>query len=110
MDAHTLMRTARNRANLSQRELAARAGTSQAAISAYEGGHKDPSIATLSRILAAAGWRLALEAAAQPVVQPSGPQLAQAARTLTEVLALAGALPTSHDEKLLFPALVQVDP
>ena len=41
-------------------ELAARGKTSQAAISAYESGRRSPSVDTLSRLLAAAGFELRL--------------------------------------------------
>jgi transcriptional regulator with XRE-family HTH domain len=53
-----LVRIARQRAGLSQEELARRAATSQAAISVYESGRRSPSVATLSRILSAAGFEL----------------------------------------------------
>ena len=56
----SLILQARLRANLSQRDLAARAGTSQSAIAAYERGTKDPAYETLSRILRAAGFDLRL--------------------------------------------------
>ncbi len=56
----SLILQARLRANLTQRDLAARAGTSQSAIVAYERGTKDPAYETLSRILRAAGFDLRL--------------------------------------------------
>lgn len=49
---------------MTQTELAERAGTSQAAISAYESGRRSPSVDTLSRILAAAGAELRMGLAA----------------------------------------------
>jgi transcriptional regulator with XRE-family HTH domain len=52
--AGSLIRLARAKTNLSQRELARRAGTSQPTIAAYETGRKEPSLSTLSRILRAA--------------------------------------------------------
>lgn len=58
-----LIRIARRRSGLSQKELARRAATSQAAISAYESGRRSPSVATLSRILAAAGFDLRMRLA-----------------------------------------------
>lgn len=57
--AARLLKEARLRGGLSQAELARRAGTSQPAVSAYEQGHKDPSAATLARLLAATGTSLA---------------------------------------------------
>jgi transcriptional regulator with XRE-family HTH domain len=53
-----LIRIARRRAGLTQDALARRAATSQTAISAYESGRRSPSVATLTRILEAAGFEL----------------------------------------------------
>ena len=61
--AGALIELARIRANLSQTELARRARTSQAAVSAYESGTKVPSLDTLGRILAAAGFELRMSLA-----------------------------------------------
>lgn len=105
MHASTLLRTARSRAELTQSALARRAGTSQATLSSYEAGRKQPSAATLTRILAAAGWRLALEPAARPVIRRSGAELESSAATLSDVLALSEALPARHEASLRFPRL-----
>ena len=59
--AGNLIRLARNDARLSQRELARRAGTSQATLSAYEAGRKAPSLDTLARIVRAAGQDLRIQ-------------------------------------------------
>ena len=56
-----LIRSAREAAGLSQRELALRAGTKQSTISAYENGRKTPSAATLERLAEAAGSHLVLQ-------------------------------------------------
>jgi transcriptional regulator with XRE-family HTH domain len=56
--AATLIHEARLRAGLSQRELARRALTSQAVISAYENGRRDPTFDHLREILAATGHTL----------------------------------------------------
>ena len=100
-----MLRAARRRAGLTQDALAARAGTSQATVSAYESGAKQPSVATFARLLAAAGSRLAVEPAPEPVREPSPAQLARAGRTLVEVLGLAEALPSRHEPALRFPRL-----
>lgn len=105
MDVATELRRARLRAGLTQAALAARAGTSQATLSAYESGSKQPSIETLTRLLAGAGSRLSVERGRPAVVLPSASQAAQAARTLSDVLALAEALPSRHDPDLRFPRL-----
>jgi transcriptional regulator with XRE-family HTH domain len=105
MDPASALRTARRRAGLSQHDLAVRAGTSQATVSAYENGRKQPTVETFHRLLAAAASRLVVEPAERPVVQVSDAQLAQAGRTLVAVLDLAAALPTSRRRELRFPRL-----
>ena len=105
MDAASTIRAARLHCGLTQGALASRAGTSQATVSAYESGRKEPSITTLSRLLAAAGSRLAVEPAERPVIQVPATQLEKAGRTLVEVLDLAAALPTRHERRLSFPRL-----
>jgi transcriptional regulator with XRE-family HTH domain len=61
--AGNLVKLARIESNLSQRELARRAGTSQATLSAYETGTKSPSLETLVRIIRAAGLDLRIQLA-----------------------------------------------
>lgn len=105
MDAGAALRRARQRSRLTQAELAARAGTSQATISAYESGAKQPSIATFTRLLAAAGSRLTVEHGGPAVTEPSNADLARAGRTLAQVIALAEALPVQHERELRYPRL-----
>lgn len=62
MSAAALIREARSAAGLTQTELARRAGTSQPAVVRYETGETSPSVATLERLLRAAGQRLELSA------------------------------------------------
>lgn len=107
MDTARALREARGRAGLTQAALAARTGTSQATVSAYESAAKQPSVATLSRLLAAAGSRLTVETGHACVRIPSPGQHARAARGLAEVLALADALPTRHQPGLRFPRLAE---
>jgi predicted nucleotidyltransferase/DNA-binding XRE family transcriptional regulator len=66
MDAATLIRVTRESAGLSQGALAARAGTSQPAVSRYESGASSPSVETLDRLLAVMGARLDLVAEDSP--------------------------------------------
>jgi transcriptional regulator with XRE-family HTH domain len=68
--AATLSR-ARARSGLSRRELARRAGTSPSTLAAYEAGRKAPSVATLDRIVRAAGFELGVEMA--PGISPADP-------------------------------------
>jgi transcriptional regulator with XRE-family HTH domain len=105
MEAAVALRDARVAAGITQAELAQRASTSQATISAYENGSKQPSVATLSRLLAATGSRLTVARAAQPVLEPSTRQLKRTARALADVLALAEALPVRHRRELKYPRL-----
>lgn len=58
MHAAELIARARREAGLTQAEMARRAGTSQAAVSAVERGLSDVTIARAERLLAAAGWEL----------------------------------------------------
>lgn len=51
---------ARDKAGLTQGQLAERAGTSQQAVSAYETGRKEPTLPTLERLIVAAGYELRL--------------------------------------------------
>ncbi len=53
-----MIRTARCRAGLSQRDLAARTGVAQPTIARIERGQADPRIGTLTRLLAACGATL----------------------------------------------------
>lgn len=103
MDPADLLRTARRRNGLSQAALAARAGTSQPVISAYEHGRRDPTTQTLRRLLAAAGEWLELRLAPEPpsVPPPTSPE--QHADRLLDVLLLADAIPPRPRPPLSFP-------
>jgi transcriptional regulator with XRE-family HTH domain len=48
-------------AGLTQQQLASRAGTSRPTLSAYEHGHKSPTLATVERLLNGAGFELSAE-------------------------------------------------
>lgn len=54
--AAMLLRAARQRANLTQVQLAVRAGVTQSVISTYENNRREPSFAVLHRLLVAAGF------------------------------------------------------
>jgi transcriptional regulator with XRE-family HTH domain len=105
MDVPSLVRTARRRAGLTQAELAARSGTSQATISAYEHGAKTPAPETLARVLAAAGMRLVAVPASSPVSVPGARELDRRAQVLAQVLDLAERLPAKRGRRLRFPRL-----
>lgn len=53
-----LVRTARTRAGITQRELARRAGTAQSVVARIEQGATSPTWETLTRLLAAAGFEI----------------------------------------------------
>lgn len=59
--AGRMLRFARSRANLTQRELAAKSGVPQETIARIERGRADPRLGTLDRLLEAAGYGLEVE-------------------------------------------------
>jgi transcriptional regulator with XRE-family HTH domain len=61
--SQNLIQMARLRAGMSQVELARAAKTSQPAVSDYESGKRSPSVETLTRLLAAAGFELRMQLA-----------------------------------------------
>jgi transcriptional regulator with XRE-family HTH domain len=74
-DGGALIREARGRHGISQESLARRARTTQKQISRIERGEISPSVATLSRLLAAMGERLELRAVAGPRSNASDAEL-----------------------------------
>jgi transcriptional regulator with XRE-family HTH domain len=86
-----LVRDARLRSGISQRSLARRAGTSQAAISRIERGLEQPTFDRLEQILAGLGWRpeIELKAIAEHDEEPR------------RLLAGANDSPTSRLESIL---------
>lgn len=66
MRASAILRECRRRSGLTQRELATRASTAQSVIARIERGLTQPSLETLERIVAAAGFSLQIELA-EPV-------------------------------------------
>jgi transcriptional regulator with XRE-family HTH domain len=67
-DSASLLLQARTRAGLAQRDLAARAKTSQSVVARIERGQTVPSVETLDRLLAAAGFELKRTLLLKPVV------------------------------------------
>jgi len=68
LDAATILRDARTKAGLSQRELARRAKTAQSVVARIEGGQTSPSWDTLNSLLAATGFGVETRLA-EPVVE-----------------------------------------
>lgn len=69
--AESLLKTARNIAGLSQREVARKARTSQSVVARIELGENSPSWETLVRLLRATGFRLQATIERIPVVDRS---------------------------------------
>jgi transcriptional regulator with XRE-family HTH domain len=80
----SLIRTARQAAGITQVELAARAGTTQPAVAAYESGARRPNLATLSRLLD--GCEHDVEVLARPRVRRGAASLAELSPTISEDL------------------------
>jgi len=99
MDASVVIRTARARAGLTLRALAARAGTSHSTIAAYEAGTKTPSCETLDRIVRAAGFALSWEL--NPRIR--GADRLDRGTELAAVLELASEFPTRHSQSRDLP-------
>lgn len=99
MDVATLLSRSRERAGLTQRELAARAHTSAAAICLYERGERVPRVDTLARILAAMDATLELEAIPAPSEIAAGAN----GRALEQLLDLADHLPRRSTRQLRAP-------
>jgi hypothetical protein len=93
MEPATLIWTLRRRQGLTQAELAARAGTSQPVISAYEHGKRDPSYQTLRKLVEAGGERLEMGTRAVGSDVPPAADLREHGRRLLDVLSLADAIP-----------------
>jgi uncharacterized protein len=91
--AGALLRQARRDAGLSQVALAARAGVTQSVISAYESGHRQPSLPTLAALVEAAGYELVAEVRRQPrrLDRLSGPVGQRVRRRRHKIVAAAAA-------------------
>jgi len=107
MDANSrvageLIRTVRRQSGFTQAELSRRAGMPRSVLSAYERGHRQPSVAALARITAAAGLEINV---GPPAARPS---LARAGEILAQVLDLAELLPYRPRRELAYPPLIRL--
>jgi transcriptional regulator with XRE-family HTH domain len=84
MKLTALIRNARQAAGITQVELAARAGTAQPAVAAYESGARTPNLATLERLLGACEHDV--QVLARPRVRRGAASLAELAQTIEEDL------------------------
>jgi transcriptional regulator with XRE-family HTH domain len=96
-----LIRTVRRRRGLTQAELARRAGTSQPVVSAYEHGRRDPTFATLRKLVEASGERLELATASPVTDLPPARTDEEHGRRLLDVLSLADAIPRRRSAPVL---------
>lgn len=88
MDAALLLAETRRRSGLSRRELARRGGTSASTWAAYESGVSVPSVATLTRLLRAAGFD------AEVALRPAPPEAdRERAAKIEALLAFTDELP-----------------
>ena len=99
MDAAQVLRAARHDLGLTLRELATRAKTSHSTLAAYESGRKTPNVATLNRIVEAAGFAADLDMCRR---HRSSSGLARG-EELVAVLELAAAFPARHTGELTMP-------
>lgn len=100
-EASTLVKEARTRAGLTQRQLAERAGVSQPVIAAYERGRRQPSWPMLEKLLEAAGFELQVLLRQRQAAD----DLEDRGRQLVQVLDLADVLPQRWKGPLRFPPL-----
>jgi transcriptional regulator with XRE-family HTH domain len=100
--AGDLIRDVRRESGLSQAELARRSGMPRSVISAYEHGHRQPAVAALARIAAAAGLEVRVGPSAERL------DLARAGEILAQVLDLAEKLPQRPRGKLAYPTLRRI--
>lgn len=69
LDVPGMVRRVRRECDLSQRDLAAELGVSQATVARWEMGELEPSLTMFQRLVALAGWGLAVaDEAGEPVV------------------------------------------
>jgi len=100
--AAQLIAELRRASGLTQADLARRAGMQASVLSAYEHGRRQPSVAALARIAAAAGLQLQLV----PVADLAAVE--HAGNVLSQVLDLAQQLPYRPRQELAYPPLIRL--
>lgn len=101
--ASDLIADIRRATGLSQAELARRSGLQSSVLSAYEHGRRQPSVAALARIAAAAGMELQIGFAQDGFAAEE-----HAGKVLSQVIELAEALPYRPREELAYPPLIRL--
>ena len=102
MQADRALINARQRSGLTLRQLAERAGTSHATLSAYEHRRTQPSVDTANRVIHAAGFR------AESTLIGAGPDDEERGVELIEALELAAAFPARHASRLRYPRFAYI--
>lgn len=97
--AGDLIREIRRESGLTQAELARRSGMPRSVLSTYEHGRRQPAVAALARIAAAAGLEVRVGAASDRL------ESARAGAILWQVLDLAELLPYRPRGELAYPPL-----
>ena len=92
----------RRTSGLTQAELARRTGMHRSVLSAYEHGRRQPALAAVARIAAAAGLELRIAPASERA------ELVRAGKILVQVLDLAEQLPHRPSRELSYPPLIRL--
>jgi transcriptional regulator with XRE-family HTH domain len=100
--AGELIKQIRSTSDLSQSELARRAGIQSSVLSAYEHGRRQPSVAALVRIAAAGGLELQIS----PLSDADA--LERSGKILIQVIELADLMPSKPRGELRYPPLIQL--
>lgn len=94
-----LLADARRQAGLTQVQLAKEAGIPQSTVSAYERGVRQPTLPTLARLVAAAGFSVRVD------LVPLERDTARNGRVLVDLLELVDRIPVRPRGELTFPRL-----
>ena len=100
--AADLIAQIRRTSGLTQAELARRSGLQSSVLSAYEHGHRQPSVSALARIARAAGLELAVSSLSD------ADALERSGRVLIDVLDLADRMPSKRRGELTYPPLIRL--
>ena len=98
--AGELIAQIRSTSRLTQAELARRSGVQSSVLSAYEHGHRQPSVSALARIARAAGLELEISRLAD------ADALERSGEVLIQVLELADRMPSKRRGELTYPPLI----